>query len=224
KRLAEQAARNEDRRRVAEERAAAQETAAAMREAGQQEHTRKLAEAEFRTEAITAKIVDFEKLLANRNRQAGSAALELEATLVNRGATPFVERLQYILAQSRYPEGLTGRAAAHYDSNSHELLIEYELPLQTVVPVVVGYRYTKAKGLTLVPRKESETKKIYGDLLARLTLRTLAEAFDATPVGMVTGIVFNGYVATIDKATGQPIRPLLISINAERKTFAEVQL
>lgn len=231
KRLAEQAARNEaqrqraeDRRRVAEERVTAQQAAVVKREAEQQEHVRKLAEAEFRTEAISAKIADFEKLLVNRNRQARSAALELEATLVNGGATPFVERLQYVLAQSRYPEGLTGRSAAHYDPNSRELLIEYELPLQTVVPVVTGYRYTKAKGLTPMPRKESETKKIYGDLLARLTLRTLAEVFDATPIIMVTGVVFNGYVATKDKATGQPVRPLLISINAERKTFAEVQL
>jgi hypothetical protein len=33
-------------------------------------------------------------------------------------------------------------------------------------------------------------------LLARLTLRTLAEAFDATSPGIVTGIVFNGYVSS----------------------------
>ena len=40
----------------------------------------------------------------------------------------------------------------------------------------------------------------------------------------VTGIVFNGYVSTKDKATGQAVRPLLISVNAERDKFVEVQL
>jgi len=231
KRLAEQAARDaaqrqraEERGRVADERAKVQQAAAAKREAEQKEHVRKLAEAEFRTEAITAKIANFGRLLVNRNREARSSTLELEAALVNGGPIAFVERLQLVLAKSRYPEGMTGKAAAHYDPNSRELLVEYELPLQAVVPVVIAYRYTKTKGLTPVPRKEPETKKIYADLLARLTLRTIAEAFDATPASTVTGIVFNGYVSTKDKATGQAVRPLLISVNAERDKFVEVQL
>ncbi len=78
--------------------------------------------------------------------------------------------------------------------------------------------------MTAVPRKELETKKLYGDLLARLTLRTIAETFDATSSDLVTGVVFNGYASTKDKATGRAIRPLLISIDAERDEFAEVQI
>jgi restriction system protein len=119
---------------------------------------------------------------------------------------------------------LTGRVAAHYDAASRELLIEYELPLQEVVPTVVAYRYTKAKGMTAAPRKDSEIKALYGDLLARLTLRTLAEAFDATSPDIVSAIVFNGYVSTKDKATGRAVRPLLISIGSERGRFAEIEL
>ena len=64
------------------------------------------------------------------------------------------------------------------------------------MPTAVAYRYTKAKRMAAVPRKDSEIKALYGDLLARLTLRTLAEAFDATSPDIVTGIVFNGYVST----------------------------
>jgi hypothetical protein len=39
------------------------------------------------------------------------------------------------------------------------------------------------------PRKPAEIKKLYADLLARVTLRTLAEAFDITPPTLVDGIV-----------------------------------
>jgi restriction system protein len=231
RRLAEQAARSADqrqreeqRRRAAEERAASQRAAAAKREAEQQEHARKIAEAEFRTEAIRAKIADFERLLINRNRPAWSSTLELEAALVNGSPSAFVERLQHVLAQSRYPEGLTGRVAARYNPDSRELFIEYDLPSQKVVPQATEYRYTRTKGLTPVPRKVSETKKIYADLLARLTLRTLAEVFDAIHADTVTGVLFNGYVATKDRATGQPVRPLLISVNAERDAFTDIRL
>lgn len=231
KRLAEKSAREgvqrqqaEERRRAAGERLATQQAAAARQEAEKAEQSRKLAEAEFRTDAIAAKVSDFQRLLINRNRKAGSAALELEATLTHGGPAAFVERMQHVLAQSLYPEGLTGKAAALYEPTSRELLIEYELPLQAAVPLVTGYRYSKPKGMMPLPRKEPETKKIYADLLARLTLRTIAEAFDATPASAVTGIVFNGYASTKDKSTGQPIRPLLISINAERDKFAQVNL
>lgn len=40
------------------------------------------------------------------------------------------------------------------------------------------------------PRKDAEVKKLYADLIARVTLRTLSEAFDAAPVALVGDIVF----------------------------------
>ncbi|RQX15197.1 restriction endonuclease [Micromonospora ureilytica] len=216
--------RVEERQRAADERSKAQEAAAANRLAEREAHARKTAEAEFRTEAISTRIAEYEQLLAHRNRRAAGAALELRAALTHGGPNAFVERLQHVLAQSRYPEGLTGKVAAHYDSASSELLIEYELPLRDVVPTLAAYRYTATKGMAAIPRKESDTKKLYGNLLARLTLRTIDETFEATPPDLITSIVFNGYASTKDKATGRAIRPLLMSVGAERDKFAVVQL
>lgn len=216
--------RAEERRQASEMRARAQAEAAEKRQAAEEEFARKLAEAEFRTEALSARIAEYSGLLRDRNLGARNAVLELTAALSNGGPNALVERLQHTLAQSRYPEGLTGKVAAHYDAASKELLIEYELPLQDAVPAVVAFRYTRAKGMTPVPRKDSEVKAIYGDLLARLTLRTLAEAFDATAADIVTTIIFNGYVSTKDKATGQAVRPLLISIGSDRSRFDEIRL
>jgi restriction system protein len=74
------------------------------------------------------------------------------------------------------------------------------------------------------PRKDSEIKQLYEKLLARVTLRTLAEAFDVAPVTLVDGIVFNGYVSAKDRATGQPVRPLVMSTHATREAFSEIVL
>ena len=57
-----------------------------------------------------------------------------------------------------------------------------------------------------------------------MALRTLAEAFDAAPVTLVAGIVFNGYVSAKDRATGQPVRPLLLSVHADRDSFSKIVL
>lgn len=223
-REATQRERAEERRRSAAARVSAQAEASAQRAVEQQVHARRSAEAEFRTEAIAAKVAAYGNLLVDRNRRAVDSALELHTALVNGGPNGFVDRLQRLLARSRYPEGLTGSAAAHYEPTSRELLIEYELPLQDAVPTVVAYRYSKSKGMAAVPRKDLETKKLYGEVLARLTLRTIAEAFAATTPDTVASIVFNGYASTKDRATGRAVRSLLVSMSVEREKFAQVEL
>ena len=74
------------------------------------------------------------------------------------------------------------------------------------------------------PRKQAETNRLYEKLIARVALRTLAEAFDVAPAALVGGIVFNGYVSAKDRATGKPVRPLLLSVHAPRDAFAEIVL
>jgi restriction system protein len=124
-----------------------------------------------------------------------------------------------------YPDGLDGSCAAQYIPESRELWVEYELPRQDVIPAVTGYRYIKTKDVIQPdPRKEPEINKLYEKLIARVALRTLAEAFDAAPPALVAGIVFNGYVSAKDRATGKPVRPLLLSVHAPREEFAEIIL
>jgi restriction system protein len=142
-----------------------------------------------------------------------------------RGSEAFTDVIQRALAASNYPEGLSAACAALFRPEARELLVEYELPRQDVVPAVTGYKYLKTKDeMHPVPRKDAEIKKLYGQLVARVALRTLAEAFDAAPATLVSGIVFNGYVSAKDKMTGKPVRPLLVSVHADRDTFGDIVL
>jgi restriction system protein len=141
------------------------------------------------------------------------------------GPAAFVEAIQQSLATSVYPDGLNGSCAAQCVPESAELWVEYELPRQEVVPAVTGYRYVKTRDQILPePRKTAEVGRLYEKLIARVALRTLAEAFDAAPITLVAGIVFNGYVSAKDRATGQPVRPLLLSVHATREAFARIVL
>jgi restriction system protein len=186
---------------------------------------RRMAEAEFRTEAVRTQLAALEDLLQDRDRSLAARSHRVGETFSAHGPEPFVAALQLALATSVYPDGLHGSCAAMYRPEARELLIEYELPRQDVVPAMAAYRYVKSKDLVQPePRKETEIKKLYGQLLARVTLRTLAGAFDVTPITLVSGIVFNGYVSAKDRATGKPIRPLLISTHATRDAFAEIVL
>jgi restriction system protein len=204
-------ARREEQRRAVEERRLTVE--------------RRVAEAEFRTDAVRLQIAAFEGLLRDRNRILAAQSRRVEEAFNTHGSEAFVAAVQEALAMSVYPDGLRGSCAAMYRPEARELLVEYELPRQDVVPAVAGYRYLKTKDVVQPePRKEAEIKKLYGQLLARVTLRTLAEAFDVVPVTLVSGIVFNGYVSAKDRMTGKPVRPLLISTHATREDFGEIVL
>jgi restriction system protein len=186
---------------------------------------RRIAEAEFRTGAVQRQTAAFEQLLQDRNRSLAAQSRRAEETFNARGSGEFVAALQQALATSIYPDGLHGSCAAMFRPEARELLIEYELPRQDVVPAVLAYRYMKTKDVVQPePRKDAEIKKLYGRLIARVALRTLAEAFDVAPATLVSGIVFNGYVSAKDRATGQPIRPLLISTHATRDAFGKIVL
>lgn len=184
---------------------------------------RRVAEAEVMTEAVQAKVAAFERLLADRSRHLAAHGRRAEDAFNARGPEAFVDAIQGALATSVYPDGLDGSCAAQYIPESRELWVEYELPRQEVIPAVVGYRYVKTKDvLQPEPRKESEVNKLYEKLIARVALRTLAEAFDVAPATLVTGIVFNGYVSAKDRTTGKLVRPLLLSVHAPRDEFAEI--
>ena len=94
-----------------------------------------------------------------------------------------------------------------------ELWVEYELPRQDVVPAVTRYRYVKA-GDQIVPepRKETERGRLYEKLIARVALRTLAEAFDVAPVTLVNGIM----VERLRVGQGSCHRPACPAVAAER--------
>jgi restriction system protein len=231
-RLAAQQHRERERRAAAEVRDQQRREAEERREQQSREADRRrgaverrTAEAEVRTEAVRATISAFERLLADRNRHLAAHSRRAEDAFGADGAEAFVAAIQRALATSVYPEGLDGSCAAQYIPESRELWVEYELPRQDVIPAVTGYRYVKTKDVIQPdPRKEPEINKLYEKLIARVALRTLAEAFDAAPAALVAGIVFNGYVSAKDRATGKPVRPLLLSVHAPRDEFAGIVL
>src|SRR5207245_11009127 len=67
-------------------------------------------------------------------------------------------------------------------------------------------------------------KTLYAGVVAQTTLRTLHEIFEADRNSHVETVVFNGHVATIDPATGQPIDPCLVTLRTSRDLFSVIDL
>jgi restriction system protein len=130
-----------------------------------------------------------------------------------------------VLASSRYPDGFPQQHKVAYVPESRQLVIEMDLPTFDVVPGVAEYRYVKAKDeITSKARPATQSRALYANVVAQVTLRSVYEMFRADRAGHVESIVFNGHVDTIDPRTGQPTHPCLITLRTTRDLFDSLDL
>ncbi len=165
-----------DRHRQAEEarRAEAQRQRDLARAAGQ----RRREDAERERGALTARVAELAGILAARPRELRTRSMALERAFGANGAEALATLVEKELADSPYPAGFPRTAKVMFAPESRELLINYDLPRQDVIPDVADYKVARGRDeLQPVPRKDAEIKKLYGDVIARTALRTLAEVF-----------------------------------------------
>jgi restriction system protein len=136
-----------------------------------------------------------------------------------------VEYFTMVLASSPYPDGFPQHAKVAYDLASKQLVVEYDLPALDIIPEVGSYKYVKSKDeVTETARPLAQRKALYSSVIAQITLRSLKELFNADQKGYLETIVFNGYVSTIDKGTGRPIRTCLVTVRTSQDTFTQLDL
>jgi restriction system protein len=135
------------------------------------------------------------------------------------------EYVQMVLDRSPYPTGFPTERHAGYVPESSLLAVEWYLPTVDIVPEYKEYRHIKTrKVVEPTSRPLAEIGRLYQSITAQIALRTLREIFHSTPEDMISTVVFNGRVTTIDPLTGQTIQPHLITLRATREQFAPLIL
>jgi restriction system protein len=74
------------------------------------------------------------------------------------------------------------------------------------------------------PRKATERKQLYQNIVASLALRTIHEVLEADAADALKLVTFTGIVDTTDPANGRPIRVPVISVRAPKADFFEILL
>jgi restriction system protein len=172
--------------------------------AAQAEHQKAVAEVEARLAAQHAEVEQFKA-----DFHAGKP-------------TAVMQYFALVLEASRYPDGFPQRFRLAYVPESHQLVVEYELPSYDRIPAVGAYTYVKSGDkVTEKARPARERQQLYRSVVAQVTVRTLHELFEADRAGLVETIVFNGHVETINAATGKTERPCLVTVRTTRDTFMD---
>lgn len=193
-------------------------------------------------EAVTAHAQDersrMEDLAQERSAHEQSANRERERvrrqhTAVDQMACDFAEGKRKAIADyfsgvltvRRYPSDFPTGVKVAYLPSDHELRIDIDLPLMTAVPELESADYLttkkelKYKRLTVAARN-----KLYQQVVAQMALRTLRCVFAADRAGLIREAICNGYVDTIDTATGQDAHWCLISVQVPRTEFELLDL
>lgn len=194
------------------------ESARTAHEASEQERLTRLAELQAQNESA-------EKAFLEKAKQRNQEVDELETLYKNGDVSAVITYNSMVLERSEYPDGFPQTFRLAYAPESKEMVIEYDLPESTIIPDVAEYKYTKTKDeIEGKSRKATEIKELYQDIVASVTIRTLHEILEADQAKLIDVITFNGFVNSVDPATGKDIRPCLVSVRTTRDSFLEINL
>ena len=137
-----------------------------------------------------------------------------------------------VLADSKYAEFCPQEFNLEYNSDNAILIVEYALPAPDALPTLTEIKYViTRKEFTEKHLPATKQRALYDSLLYQIALRTIHELF-RTDMEMwskggastLQAVVFNGYVTSIDKRTGKEATACVLSVQADRGDFMNIDL
>lgn len=136
-----------------------------------------------------------------------------------------LEYCEMVLNYSKYPSSFPNNFQLEYHPENKILIIEFELPIQEDLPTIKEVKYVAStKQLKEISISESQISKMYDDAIYKITLRTMHEIFESDVINVIDAISFNGWVKSINKATGKEETNCILSIQAKKSEFIGIDL
>ncbi|MBD3347165.1 MAG: restriction endonuclease [Chitinivibrionales bacterium] len=136
-----------------------------------------------------------------------------------------VDYCDMVLSNSEYPDFFPQDYELDYNPENKILIVDYILPDIDDMPTLTAVKYIQSRNeFSEKHLSQTALNKLYDNLIYEVALRTIHELYEADVVNGITSIVFNGFVHSVDKATGQDISPCILSLQANRDEFLEINL
>lgn len=136
-----------------------------------------------------------------------------------------VEYCELVLENSEYPESFPKNFEIDYNPGNGMLVVDYTLPSPDCFPRLNEVRHVATKNeLKEYFVSESQFQKMFDNAMYAITLRTLHELFEADAAGAIDMVTFNGWIDSVNRATGKPEFSCILSIQAKKADFMEINL
>ena len=115
-------------------------------------------------------------------------------------------------------------AEVGYSPSSRQLVVDLELPDIDTVSEESGFKYVKSSDrIDPVSRPVAKRRALYASFIQQIVLKCLDTVFRGSGVA-VDVVTINGMLDSVDPATGQQVRPCLVSVKVTSDTFAGLNL
>lgn len=183
---------------------------------------------QHRIDELDAALKKHEDQIAEERARCSLQHEEIEVfkdELASDDADAIVAYFGLVLQSSLYPDDFPTHRLVAYIPESRQLVVEIDLPMLSVIPNIRAHRYVKTRdNISDAARPVSEIKRLYADVIAQVTVRTLHELYEADRERWIDTIVLNGRVDAVDPGTGRDVHPYLLSVRTTREEFANLDL
>jgi restriction system protein len=181
-----------------------------------------------RLQARAVALEAFEAEEATRKAEVEShnaSVMELQRGLNDAEYSAVVNYYGLVISRSLEGEPDAVSADVGYSPDSRHLVVELELPDPPVVPEETSFRYNRAADrVEPIVRPMAKRKVLYTHLISQIALKCIDTVYRGGPIGAVACLTLNGMLDTVDPATGQKVRPCLLSVRITADTFASLNL
>ena len=130
-----------------------------------------------------------------------------------------------VLTRSQYPDFMPNNWTGAYLPDSRGFVLDFELPSIERFPTLLEVKFVATRSeFTEKHMTEKNTTKLYDDFLYQVALRTIHELFESDVANAIDFVVFNGFVNSIHKATGQEQSACIATVQVDKTTFLALNL
>ncbi len=130
-----------------------------------------------------------------------------------------------VLSSSNYPDSFPADASIDYIAETRTVVVDYCLPDISALPTLKEVKFVASReAIQEVYVSDAWLNRTYDSVLYQIALRSLYEVLQADAVDAIDSIVFNGWVNAIDKATGKEVNGCILSIQASKGEFMDINL
>lgn len=161
----------------------------------------------------------------NKKKEHNDALEERKKEYLEKNTEAIIDYCDLVLSLSEYPDYFPQQYDIDYNPLNKIVIVEYTLPSIDDLPRLKEVKYVQSRDqFTETFISDTVLNKLYDDLVYQIALRTIHELFEADIIKAIDAVVYNGWVETVDKATGKKIKPCIISIQAKREEFLTINL
>lgn len=130
-----------------------------------------------------------------------------------------------ILGNSTYPFQFQKNILLEYQASTKILIIDYQLPNHNDIPILKEVSYIVNRN-EIIEKKITDKKheKLFDDTAYKITLRSIHEIFRSDYINLIEAISFNGWVKTVNRATGIQEENCILSIQVKKNEFEKIDL